>query len=68
MNLSKISIITITHRYEKYIAKCLEGVLMQEGNFELEFIISLDKSPDNTKQIIKEYSTTHPGMIFEQIH
>ncbi|MGV0832365.1 glycosyltransferase [Empedobacter brevis] len=56
----KVSVCTITYEHEKYIAKCIEGVLMQEGDFELEFIISLDKSPDNTKQIIEEYITTHP--------
>lgn len=60
MSLPKISVITITYGHEKFIEKCIEGVLMQEGNFELEFIISSDKSPDNTKDIVEKVIQKHP--------
>ena len=58
--IPKISVCTITYGHEKYISQCIDGVLMQEGNFELEFIISSDNSPDNTKQIIEDYINNHP--------
>lgn len=56
----KISVCTITYGHESYISKCIEGVMMQEGDFELEFIISSDNSPDNTAAIIEEYIEKHP--------
>ncbi|MFV0196440.1 glycosyltransferase [Empedobacter falsenii] len=60
INLPKVSVVTITYGQEKYIAKCIEGVLMQEGNFELEFIIGFDNSPDKTAEIIESYIQNHP--------
>ena len=59
-NLPKISICTITYGHENYISQCIEGVLMQEGDFELEFIISSDHSPDNTAIIVEDFMKNHP--------
>lgn len=56
----KVSVIMITYGHEKYIEQAIQGVLMQEGNFELEFIIANDCSPDKTDLIIKEIIKTHP--------
>lgn len=50
-----ISVITITYGHEKYILDTLEGVLMQDYNGPIEFIIANDNSPDNTDEIIKQY-------------
>ena len=55
----KVSVVTITYGHEKFIGKCIEGVLLQEGNFELEFIISNDKSPDKTSEIVNKYRLEH---------
>lgn len=55
----KISVCTITYGHESYIEKCIEGVLNQVGDFDLEFVISNDKSPDTTSEIVKKYIQTH---------
>lgn len=56
----KISVCTITYGQEKFIEKCLKGVLSQEGDFDLEYIIGNDNSPDNTTSIIEKYQKEHP--------
>src|SRR5690554_114420 len=64
MNISKnrvlISVVMITYGHEKYIHKAIEGVLMQQGGFDVEFIIADDHSPDNTEDIVKNIKNTHP--------
>lgn len=55
-----ISIIMVTYGHEQYIREAIEGVLMQEGDFDLELIIANDCSPDNTHLIISEILSSHP--------
>lgn len=50
----------ITYMHEAFIAEAIEGVLMQEVDFPVEFIIADDCSPDQTSQIVKTYIETHP--------
>lgn len=58
-----LSIVTITYNHEPYIRKCIEGVLMQQVNFPIEFIIAEDCSTDGTLTICKEYSEKYPDLI-----
>jgi glycosyltransferase involved in cell wall biosynthesis len=44
----------ITYNHEKYIAEAMNGVFMQKCDFDIEFIISNDKSTDHTNQTINE--------------
>lgn len=56
----KISICMITYGHEKYIRQAIEGVLMQEIDFEIELVIANDASPDDTDAVIKEIISIHP--------
>lgn len=58
-----LSIVTITYNHEPYIRKCIEGVLMQQVNFPIEFILAEDCSTDGTLAICKEYATKYPNLI-----
>lgn len=58
-----LSIVTITYNHEPYIQKCIEGVLMQQVNFPIEFIIAEDCSTDGTLAICKEYAEKYPDLI-----
>lgn len=55
-----VSIIMMTYGHENYIKQAIEGVLMQDCNFEVELIIADDNSPDNTENIVKEVVKKHP--------
>ena len=55
-----VSICTITYGHESFIKDTIESVLNQKVNFDIEFIIANDNSPDDTDKIVKEYINTHP--------
>lgn len=44
----------ITYGHENYIRQAIEGVLMQECDFELELILANDCSPDGTDEVIQQ--------------
>lgn len=55
-----VSICMITYNHEKHIQQAIEGVLMQEGDFDIDLIISNDNSPDNTDRVIQKMLKNHP--------
>ena len=56
----KVSVCMITYGHEKYIREAIEGVLMQECDFEVEFILANDCSPDQTEVVIQDVLAHHP--------
>jgi len=58
-----LSIVTITYNHEPFIAKTIEGVLMQQVNFPIEFIIAEDCSTDGTRAICQQYADQYPELI-----
>lgn len=59
----EVSVRILTYNHEKYIRRCLEGVLMQRTNFEYEIVIGEDCSNDATLQIVKEFKKEFPSII-----
>jgi glycosyltransferase involved in cell wall biosynthesis len=51
----------ITYGHEKFIEQAINGVLMQQGDFELELILSNDCSPDNSDSVIQRILQNHPN-------
>lgn len=59
--LPKVSVVTITYGHEKYITETLDGVLMQQYDGPVEFIIANDNSPDATDEVVKKYFLENPA-------
>lgn len=59
-----VSISCITFNHAPFIRECLDGFLMQKTNFEFEILIHDDASTDGTKEIILEYASKYPQIIF----
>lgn len=59
--LPKVSVVTITYGHEKYITETLDGVLMQQYDGPVEFIITNDNSPDATDEVVKKYFLENPA-------
>jgi len=59
-----VSICCVIYNHAPFIRKCLDGFLMQETNFPIEILIHDDCSTDGTTEIIKEYSSKYPDLIF----
>ena len=51
----KFSIVTPAHNMEPWIARTIETVLSQEGQFDIEYIIVDGASSDNTLSIAQKY-------------
>lgn len=55
-----VSVCMITYAHENFIEQAINGVLMQECDFEIELILSNDRSPDNTDDVIQRIIKEHP--------
>lgn len=53
-----VSVIMTTYGHANYIVQALDGILSQNFEGIVEILISNDKSPDNTDEILKEYFST----------
>ena len=60
MKKPKVSVVMITYAHENFIEQAINGVLMQECDFEVELIIGNDCSPDKTDEVVKEIIKNHP--------
>ena len=55
-----LSILVPTYGHEKYIREALDSILMQKTKYKYEVIVGEDASPDNTREILKEYERQFP--------
>ena len=60
--MKKISVIVPVYNAEKYIARCLDSILMQADN-NIELVIVNDGSTDMSEQIIKSYLGRYKSSI-----
>lgn len=63
-----VAIEIITYNHERFLAKALDSVLMQEVGFKYEIIVGEDCSTDNTRQILLEYKEKHPDKFRLLLH
>lgn len=63
-----LSVLMITYKHEKYIEKAIAGILMQNTDFNFEFIIVDDCSPDSTSNIVRPYLQQTPPRIEMQYY
>jgi len=50
----------ITYGHEQFIEEAINGVLMQECDFEIELILANDCSPDKTDEVVQLILQNHP--------
>ncbi|MDO9260984.1 MAG: glycosyltransferase [Flavobacteriaceae bacterium] len=56
-----VSVCMITYNHENFIREAIEGVLMQECDFEVELIVANDCSADKTDEVIQNIIQNHPN-------
>lgn len=59
MNKPIVSVVMISYGHENYIEEAINGVLMQECDFEMELIIANDCSPDDTDIVVNKIIAKH---------
>ena len=62
-NAPLVSIICLAYNHEKYIAKAIEGFLMQKTTFSFEVLVHDDASTDSTARIIQDFEKKYPEII-----
>ncbi|MGL4373568.1 MAG: glycosyltransferase family 2 protein [Turicibacter sp.] len=60
--MPKVSVIVPVYNVEKYLPKCLESLVNQTLE-DIEIIVVNDSSPDNSQQIIDQFSELYPTKI-----
>lgn len=59
----KVSVRITTYNHAPYIRQAIEGVLMQQTDFNFELCIGEDDSTDGTREICKEYAAKYPDKV-----
>lgn len=59
----KVSVCVVTYNHEKYIRQCLQSIVDQQTNFDVEIIVSDDCSTDKTREIISQFYEAYPLKI-----
>jgi len=62
-SLPLVSVVLITYNHAAFIRQALDGILMQEGAFEMEVVVGNDCSTDGTTAIIADYVALYPGVF-----
>ena len=58
-----VSVNCAVYNHEKYLAKCLDSILMQKTTFKFEVLIHDDASTDRSAEIIEDYELRYPEII-----
>lgn len=56
-----VSVVMITYGHENYIEESINSILVQNFDAEIELIISDDRSPDKTENVVKNIIANHPN-------
>ena len=63
-----VSVSIVTYNHAAYIKQCLDGILMQQTNFDFEILLGEDASTDGTREICIKYADKHPSKIRLFLH
>lgn len=56
-----VSVWMAAYNHESFIEKAIDGVLMQQTDFDVEIVVGEDCSTDSTRKILLDYSKKYPG-------
>lgn len=58
-----VSVAVITYNLQKYLPKLLDSILEQKTTFRYEIVVDDDCSPDDSREILREYDKRYPGVF-----
>ncbi len=63
MNAPLVSVCLVTFNHERYIHECIESVIAQAADVDMEVLIGDDQSEDSTQTIVEALATQYPDII-----
>lgn len=63
-----VSVCVQTYQHANFIKQCLDGILMQKTDFEIEVLLGEDDSIDGTRDICIDYAQKYPEKIRLILH
>ena len=63
-----VSVFVMTYNHKEFISQALDGILMQQVNFDYEIVVGEDCSTDRTREIVVEYAKRHPDKFVLLLH
>ncbi|QOY93620.1 glycosyltransferase family 2 protein [Massilia sp. UMI-21] len=67
-NRPKVSICVVTYNQERLITQCLQSLVDQEVDFDIEIVVADDCSTDGTRLIVEQFSARYPDLIRPFLH
>lgn len=58
-----VSVAVITYNLQKYLPPLLDSILEQKTSFRYEIVVDDDCSPDNSREILRDYDRRYPGVF-----
>lgn len=58
-----LTVLTMTYNHEKYIAKCMESVLLQKTKFPVRHLVLDHASTDATPAIVADFADKYPSIV-----
>lgn len=68
LETTTVSVFVMVYNHEKYIAECLDGILMQKCNYNFDIVVGEDYSIDNSREILLNYQNRYPGKFKLLLH
>ena len=57
----KVSVVLLSYCHEKYIEAAIESIFRQETDFKYEIILADDFSRDRTRELLGDFTKSHPA-------
>ena len=64
----KVTVCCITFNQKEFIARALNGFVMQKTDFPFQVLVGDDASTDGTTEIVREYAEKYPDIIKPVFH
>jgi glycosyltransferase involved in cell wall biosynthesis len=64
----RVNILIPTYQHARFIARTIEGCLMQQTTFPFDLVIGDDGSTDGAPEVIRRYAAQYPGRIRAFLH
>jgi glycosyltransferase involved in cell wall biosynthesis len=64
----KVTVCVITCNQQRYIRQCLQSIVDQQTDFDVEVIVGDDCSTDSTREVVIDFANRYPGKVIPLLY